>query len=59
VVADLIRLRPAVIVGNVLATRAVIAVSTTIPIVFVSGGDPVRVGLVKSVKSLNHPKLIL
>jgi putative ABC transport system substrate-binding protein len=51
-VADLIRLRPALVVGNVLAMRPLMAASTTIPIVFVSGSDPVRVGLVES---LNRP----
>src|SRR5215468_3643420 len=40
--ADLIRRRPAVIIGNILATRAVMAATTTIPIVFVGGTDPVR-----------------
>jgi putative ABC transport system substrate-binding protein len=50
--ADLVRLRPALITGNVIAMRAVIAASTEIPIVFVSGSDPVRVGLVET---LNHP----
>src|SRR6516164_5567904 len=50
--ADVIRRRPAVIVGNILAIRAVMAASTTIPIVFVGSSDPVREGLVAS---LNHP----
>ena len=49
---DLIRRQPAVIVGNVLSTRAIMAATTTIPIVFVGGSDPVRIGLVDS---LNHP----
>jgi putative tryptophan/tyrosine transport system substrate-binding protein len=50
--ADLVRRQAAVIIGNVLSTRAIIAATTTIPIVFVGSGDPVRYGLVTS---LNHP----
>jgi putative tryptophan/tyrosine transport system substrate-binding protein len=50
--ADLVRRQAAVIIGNVLATRAVMAATTAIPIVFVGGGDPVRRGLVGS---LNRP----
>lgn len=50
--ADLVRRQAAVIIGNVLATRAIMVATTTIPIVFVGGGDPVRYGLVTS---LNHP----
>src|SRR5262249_51592037 len=50
--ADLIRRQPAVIIGNMLATRASLAATTTIPLVFVGGTDPVREGLVAN---LNHP----
>ena len=50
--ADLIRRQPAVIVGNILATRAIMAATTTIPIVFIGSSDPVRTGLVAS---LNQP----
>ena len=49
---DLIRRQPAVIVGNMLATRTSMTATTTIPLVFVAGTDPVRIGLVASV---NHP----
>src|SRR5262249_8478444 len=50
--ADLVRRRVAVIIGNVLSTQAAMAATTAIPIVFVSGADPVRIGLVGS---LNRP----
>ena len=50
--ADLVRRQPAVIIGNVLATRAAMAATTAIPIVFVGGSDPVRTGLVAN---LNRP----
>ena len=46
---DLIRRQPALVIGNVLATRALKAATSTVPIVFVSGSDPVRNGLVPSI----------
>ena len=50
--ADLVRRGVAVIVGNNFAMPAIRAATTTIPVVFVGGADPVREGLVKS---LNKP----
>ena len=53
--ADLVRRKVTVIVatgGGVTSTRAAMAATSSIPIIFVSGGDPIDLGLVES---LNKP----
>jgi putative tryptophan/tyrosine transport system substrate-binding protein len=51
-VAELLRIPVNIIVGNSPSALAAKAASTTVPIVFAAGGDPVREGLVAS---LNRP----
>jgi putative ABC transport system substrate-binding protein len=50
--ADLIRREAAVIVGHTIAVQAARAASKTTPMIFVTGTDPVRTGLVAN---LNRP----
>jgi len=47
--ADLVRQRCAAIVGNAVSVRAAMAATTSVPIVFVAGTDPVKTGLVSSI----------
>ena len=48
--AELVRNDVKVIVGNASAMKAVMAATKTVPIVFVSGNDPVTGGLVANLQ---------
>ena len=50
--ADLVRRQSTVIIGHSIAVKAAIAASTSTPVIFVIGTDPVRTGLVAN---LNRP----
>ena len=49
--AELVALQVAAIVGNIDATRAAKAATASIPIIFVSGADPVACGAVSECQS--------
>jgi putative tryptophan/tyrosine transport system substrate-binding protein len=48
---DLLKLKPAVVVANYPPVLAVKAGTSTIPILFIAGGDPIKRGLVNSLKN--------